>query len=341
LAMIATAFASACFLLTAIGFAQAADTVADFYRGHNLYLEIGSSPGGIYDVTGRIVAQYLGKYIPGQPKIIVEDVPGGGSLVLANQFGNTTPRDGSVLGIFNDGMPTTPLTDPSATHFDPRTFIYIGSPTREAHVLIVWRNSPVQTYADLFKRPLIIGATSPGAAPYDFPFLANALIGTKFDIVTGYEGGFTTKVAMQRGEINGEAGLAWGSYKTDFVNERADHDVKILAAFGMKKNPELMDVPLLPLGSAQDQQLFRIMYARQDYGRLFLLPPGVPGDRVAALRDAFVKTMNDPQFKAAAERALIDPEPVTGEELQKLTEQLYQTPASIIRRLQQLMRPKT
>lgn len=329
-----------CVALRANG-AVAADPVADFYRGRTVYLEIGSSPGGVYDVTGRLVARHIGQYIPGRPRIVVQDVPGGGSLALANQFGNTTARDGSVFGVFNDGMPTTPLTDPKAAHFDPRQFNYLGSPTREAHILIVWRNSPVQTYADLFKKELIVGATSPGAAPYDFPFLTNALIGTKFKIVTGYEGGAATKLAMSRGEINGEAGLAWGSYKTDYVSEIKAHDVKILAAFGMKKNPALVDTPLLPVGTTKEsRELFQIMYARQDYGRLFLTPPGVPAARVAALRAAFDAVMRDPQFQAEAKGAFIDLAPVSGVALADLTARLYRTPPAVVRRLQALMRPK-
>jgi tripartite-type tricarboxylate transporter receptor subunit TctC len=206
----------------------AADPVEDFYKSHTLFLQVGSSPGGFYDVTARLVARYIVNYIPGRPHIVVQQVPGGGSLVLANQFGNTTPRDGSVFGVFNDGMPTTPLTDPTAAHFESRKFNYIGSPTREAHILLAWKNSPVKTYDDIFKKELIVGASSPGAAVYDFPLLTNALIGTKFKIVTGYEGGPSTKIAMSRGEINGEAGIALGSYQTDFCRggkERrcADH----------------------------------------------------------------------------------------------------------------------
>jgi tripartite-type tricarboxylate transporter receptor subunit TctC len=320
--------------------AAAATSVEDFYKSHTLFLQVGSSPGGFYDVTARLVARYIVNYIPGHPRIVLQQVPGGGSLLLANQFGNTTPRDGSVFGIFNDGMPTTPLTDPPAAHFDARNFNYIGSPTREAHILLAWKNSPVKTYDGIFKKELIVGASSPGASVYDFPLLTNALIGTKFKIVTGYEGGPSTKIAMSRGEINAEAGIALGSYQTDFVDEVKNGDVQIIAAFGMEKNPELQNVPLLPVGSKEDAELFRIMYARQNYGRLFLMPPGVPADRVAAMRTAFDETMKDPTFRADAKKAFMELQPVEGVELTKMTAELYQTPPAMLEKLQHLLHPK-
>ena len=138
---------------------------------------------------GRMVARHIGQYSPGEPKVIPQNVPGGGSLQLANQFGTITPRDGTVFGVFNNGMPTTPLLDPGAGRFDARKFSFIGSTSREAHILVVWHDAPAKTFDDLFKMEVILGATSPGAAPHDFPLLTNALGGTKFRIIMGYPGG--------------------------------------------------------------------------------------------------------------------------------------------------------
>ena len=324
-------------LLSQIGGASA-DAVADFYKGRNVFLQVGSTPGGIYDIVGRMVSRYIGKYIPGEPKIVVQNVPGGGSLQLANQFGAITARDGTVFGVFNNGMPTTPLTDPEAGKFDPRKFRYIGSTNREAHLLIVWNNSPVQTYDELFTKELIVGATSPGAAPYDFPLLTNTLIGTKFKIVKGYQGGPETQLAMRRGEINANAGVALASYTTDYADAIKNNEVKIVAAFGMKKHPALPDVPLLPTGKTdEERQLFELMYARQDYGRVFATPPDVPDDRLAALRAAFVATMKDKEFLAEGARSQIDFDPVSGEELTQLTRKLYETPQSVITRMRAVM----
>ena len=318
--------------------ACAADPVADFYKGRTIFLQVGSTPGGIYDVVGRLVARFIPKYIPGEPKIVVQNVPGGGSLQLANQFNAIAARDGTVFGVFNNGMPTTPLTDPDAAKFDARKFRYIGSTNREAHILIVWNNSPVQTYEELFTKELIVGATSPGAAPYDFPLLTNTLIGTKFKIVKGYLGGPETQLAMRRGEINGNAGVALASYKTDYADAIKNHEVKIVAAFGMKKHPELQDIPLFPVGKTdEERQLFQLMYARQDYGRVFATPPDVPDDRLAALRIAFAATMKDKDFLAEGAKSSVDIDAVSGEELTELTNKLYATPASIIARMRAVM----
>jgi tripartite-type tricarboxylate transporter receptor subunit TctC len=317
--------------------AQAQDKVADFYHGKTVLLQVGSSPGGIYDVVGRMVARHIGKYIPGEPKIVVQDVPGGGSLQLANQFAAVAPRDGTVFGVFNNGMPTTPLTSPGAAKFSARAFRYIGSTNREAHILIVWKDAPVHTMEDLFKTEVVVGATSPGAAPYDFPLLTNTLIGTKFKIVKGYRGGPETQLAMRRGEIQGNAGVAWASYKVDYADAIKNHDTRIVAAFGMKKYHDLQDVPLLPTGKTEaDRQLFELMYARQNYGRVFATPPEVPDDRLAALRGAFVKTMKDPEFLAEAKKSMVEIEPVSGEELTELTNRLYDTPQSVIDRMRSI-----
>ena len=316
----------------------AADTVADFYRDRTVFLQIGSETGGIYDITGRLVARHIGKYLPGPPKIVVQNVPGGGSLALANQFGNVTARDGSVFGVFNDGMPTTPLLSPGAVHFDPRSFQIIGSTGRDPNILIVWRTAPVQTLDALFKKELIVGATSPGAAPYDFPLVTNMLIGTKFKIVRGYRGGSETQLAMRRGEIQGNAGVALASYKADYIDAIRNGDVHIVAAFGMEKDKALKDVPLFPLGNDADRQIFQLMYARQSYGRLFAAPAGVPADRMAALRTGFAATLRDPDFLAEAARAHLDDiDPVSWQELTALTKRLYETPPAVLARVQAIL----
>ena len=323
--------------LLAAGAAQA-QSVAEFYRGKTIFLQIGSGPGGVYDIMGRMVARHIGQYIPGEPKVIPQNVPGGGSLQLANQFGAITPRDGTAFGVFNNGMPTTPLLDPGAGHFDARKFSFIGSPSREAHILVVWHNAPAKTFEDLFNMEVILGATSPGAAPYDFPLLTNTLIGTKFKIIKGYPGGPETMLAMRRGEIHGNGGLALGSYKTDYQDATRANEVRILGAFGMHQHPELRDVPMFPTGKTpEERQLFELMYARQDYGRPFATPEGVPPERVQALREAFQKTMRDPAFLAEAARANADIDPVAGEELQELTTRVYKTSQDTVTRMQNLL----
>lgn len=317
---------------------RAADQVGDFYSGKTVFLQIGSGVGGAYDIMGRLVARYIGKYIPGNPKIVAQNVPGGGSLPLANQFGNTTPRDGTYFGVFNDGMPMTPLLSPAAAHFDPRQFNFIGSPFREAEVLVVWHTAPVKTLEDVFTKELIVGATSPGAAPYDFPLLTNAILGTKNKIVTGYQSSTDTKLAMERGEVQGIAGLSLNSTRTEYAEVIASKLLNIIAAYGIKKHPALADVPLFPLGKTEeDRQIFELLYARESYGMPFAMPPDVPPERVAALLQAFEATMRDPDFRADAKNLHVDIDPVAAAELATLTSDLYETPQAVVTRARQLL----
>jgi tripartite-type tricarboxylate transporter receptor subunit TctC len=329
-------------VLLPMGGAKAADAVTDFYKGKTVYMQIGAGAGSVYDVVGRTFARHMGKYIPGNPNIVVQIVPGGGSLALANQFGNTTPRDGTYFGVFNNGMPTTPLFDPKSARFDPRKFHYLGSPSREAHVLGVWHTSPVKSIDDVFGRGMIVGATSPGAAPYDFPRLTNALAGTKFKIITGYADVNDRKLAMQRGEIDGEAGAAWNSVKVTYMDLIQSKQILIIAAFGMKQNKELTNVPLFPTGKTeQDRQLFELMYGRQNYGRPFVTPPDVPAERVKALREAFESTLKDKDFLAEAARQNMELDPVSADELTELTKRLFETPQEVVQRMQATLASET
>ena len=316
----------------------AAESVADFYKKTPVTLQVGSGPAGGYDVIGRLVARFMSRYIPGAPSIIVQNVPGGGSLLLANQFGNTTKRDGSVFGVMNSGMATTPLLDPTAVHFDPRKFYFLGSPAGEVELLVVWYTAPVQTLAEIFKKKLIVGASSPGSATYDIPFLTNALLGTQFKIIPGYPDSNHIKLALERGEVQGDAALGLSSVKTQFADVVASHKLLIIGQYGLEKDHKLPDVPLIPTGDKEDdRKMLAIAYARQAYGQPFLIPPGVPSDRAQALRKAFESTMADPEFRAAAKRADVEVDPISGESLAKLTESLFQTPSSVISRLQRLI----
>ncbi|HSR55545.1 MAG TPA: hypothetical protein VLN73_04860, partial [Alphaproteobacteria bacterium] len=197
--------------LTGLGFGLAALTVAgapvfaqsamDFYKGKRIYLKIGSSVGGGYDTIGRAIARFMDKHIPGEPRIIVQNVPGGGSLRMMNQIYNTGKKDGSEFGLGSSGMPTTPLLNPKAVKYDPQKLLWIGSPTKLVEILMVSDKSPVQTLDEIYEKELVIGASSPGSATLDFPYITNAISGTKFKIVAGYKGAGGVGLAMQRGEV--------------------------------------------------------------------------------------------------------------------------------------------
>jgi len=315
-----------------------AQPAADFYKNRTIFLQIGSGSGGGYDIIGRLFARFMGPYIAGNPKIVPQNVPGGGSLALANNFANIVPRDGSVFGIFNTGMILKPLLTPSVVKYDPRKFKFIGAPAREAHVLIAWHTAPITTLEDVFKREVIVGATAPGGAPFDYPLLTNELLGSKFRIVSGYRSSHESRLAMERGEVHALAGHGWASVKSDFVEDMATGRIRVIAAFGMQKHHDLQNVPLFPIGkSDEERQLFNLMYSRQITGRPFMTPPDVPQDRLESLRKAFSATMKDKAFLTDAEKLNVDIDPVSAEELERLVGELYAVPRPILDRMQKIL----
>ena len=336
-----SAIVPACGAVAIFCSAAQADAISDFYKGENVYLQVGSGTGGGYDLVARVVARHIGRHIPGNPNIVVQNVPGGGSLKLANQFANTTKADGTIVGVMSNGMPTTPLMNPEAAHFDPRKFSFLGSTSREIQVLVIWHTAKAKTLEDVFTTEVIAGASSPGSATLEVPLLTNALMGTKFKVIAGYPGATDVKLAMQRGEVDSNAALAWGSARTQYADLLKSKELRVVAQYGKRKHPDLPDVPLFPQGKTEaDRQLFDLMFARQDYGRPFVTPPNTPADRVKTLTAAFESTMKDKAFLAEAAKADIEIDPVPGHELQALTERLFKTPAAVVDRMRQLLETK-
>lgn len=319
-------------------FACAQETAADFYRGRQVFLRIGSAPGSGYDLAGRIVAPYLARYIPGNPSVVVQSAPGAGSLILANQLYNTAPRDGAVIGLVSNGMPTAPQLTPEQARFDATRFSWVGSNAPETQIIMLSDQAPAKTIEDLFTMETIVGATAPGVAIYDVPAMLNALSGTKFKIVSGYEGTAQIDVATERGELHGQAAIGWVSVKTRNIADINSGKLRILAQFGLKPHPDLPSIPLFPAPSNElDREAFDMLIARQDYGRPLVLPPGVPVERIAALRSAYMQAMNDPELRKEAERAGLDINPVSGEELDALTRQIVKTSPAAIAKLRAIL----
>jgi tripartite-type tricarboxylate transporter receptor subunit TctC len=319
----------------------AADPVEDFYKSKkSITLQIGAgSAGDGYDLYGRLVARHIVKYIPGHPNIVVQNVASGpGGLRVANQFGSTAVKDGSIFGLFVAGMPTTPLLNPGMVSYDPRQFGFIGSPNREVQVLVISGKAAAKTLDDVFRMEVIAGASSPGAGVWEYPLMSNALLGTKFKIIAGYTSPRETALAIERGEVEAMAGINWTAAKQFFSDKFASGELRVLAQYGFAKIPETEHLPLFPSGSDESlRAYFRILYARQNYGRPLAFPAGVPAERVAAFRQAFDKTVVDPEFLAEAARTKLDINPVSGQEMQQLTDEIYRTPADVVSRMQTLL----
>jgi hypothetical protein len=314
--------------------AYAEDDVAAFYRGKQLRLVVGTAPGGGYDLFARIVARHMAAHVPGQPTIVVQNLPAAGGLVMTNQLYAVGPKDGTVIGVPINGIPTAPLLQQGA-QFDPTRLIWLGSTNREPYVAFVWHTAPVQSLAELRTRELVVGATAPGTTMADFPLVSNDILGLKFKVVRGYEGTPQINHAIERGELQGNGGIGWAAVKAQVPQWIAEKKITVIAQYGLRRNAELTEVPsmLEQAKSEPDRQVLTMLFARTEYGRPYFLPPDVPVERVNALRRAFDATMNEPAFVADAARLQLDIDPMTGEEVQALVGQLARTPPAIVARV--------
>jgi tripartite-type tricarboxylate transporter receptor subunit TctC len=319
--------------------AVAQEDVAAFYKGKTVRIVVGTAAGGGYDLFARIVARHLAAHIPGQPVIIVQNLPAAGGLVMTNQLYATAPRDGTVIGAPINGIPTAPLLAPNGAHFDAEKLIWLGSTNREPYVAFAWHTAPVQTFDDLRTRELIVGATAPGTTMVDFPLITNAILGTRFRIVRGYEGTPQINNAIERGEIEGEGGIGWAAVKAQVPHWITGKKIKVIAQYGLKRNPELADVPsvLEFAKSDADRRALLMLLSRTEYGRPYFLPPEVPAARVAALRRAFDETMRDPAFIADAAKLQLEIDPMTGEQVQGLIAELGRTSPDVVARVRDIL----
>ena len=318
--------------------AAAEDDVAAFYRGKQLRMIVGSAAGGGYDLFARIVARHIVHHIPGNPSIIVQNQPAAGGVVMANQLFAQGPKDGTVIGIPINGIPTAPLLQ-SGTQFDPTRLIWLGSTNREAYVAFVWHTAPVSRIAELTGKEVVVGATTPGTTMVDFPLLVNAVLGFKFKVVRGYAGTPQINLAIERGEMQGMGGLGWASVKAQTPHWIAEKKIRVLAQYGLARYAELAEVPtMLELAKSDaDRQAMTMLFARTEYGRPYFLPPDVPAARVAALRRAFDETMRDPAFVADAAKLQLDVDPMTGEQVQGLIADLGRTSPDVIARVRDIL----
>ncbi len=321
-------------LLAGAAPASAQVDVAAFYQGKQLRMIVGSAVGGGYDLFARIVARHLGNHIPGNPHIIVQNQPAAGGVVMVNQLYGQGPKDGTVIGVPINGIPTAPLLQ-TGTQFEPTKLIWIGSTNREAYVAFVWHTVPVESIADLASKEVVVGATTPGTTMVDFPLLVNDVLGYKFKVVRGYQGTPQINLAIERGEVQGMGGLGWASVKAQTPLWISERKIKVLAQYGFQRAAELPDVPtMLELArSPADRQAMKMLFARTEYGRPYFLPPGVPAERIAALRRAFDATMKDAAFIAEASKLRFDVDPLTGEQVQALVGELAATPRDVVARV--------
>jgi tripartite-type tricarboxylate transporter receptor subunit TctC len=308
-----------------------ADSVADFYRGRTVEVYVGYSTGGGYDIYARALARHMGRFIPGNPTLVPKNMEGAGSLRLANWLANAAPRDGSVFGTIGRGTSFDPILGQPGAQFTATDLTWLGSMNQEVSICASWFDSGVNTYQDLLSKELLVGAVSNNDDTGQFARVMNTVLGTKMKIVTGYPGGNDVVLAMERGEVKGRCGWSWSSVLAAHMAWWKEKKINVLVQLALAKHPDLPDVPLVTDLAKTDaqRQMLRMIFARQVMGRPFVAPPGVPTDRVAALRKAFMDTMADKEFRADADKAKLEIEPATGEKVEALVKEVYATPAEI------------
>ena len=330
-AALAVAF-SAC----ATMIAPAQDSVTNFYKARTINLVIGADAGGGSDTYGRLVARYMGKFLQGNPPIIPQNMPGAVSGKAASYLYTQAPRDGTTIGAIDSSAVLKPLFSSGSLPYDPSKFIYLGSANSDTYLCIVRSDASVKTFEDTFSNEVILGATTEGAKVYDLPVMLDNILGTKLRIVRGYPGTNQISLAIESKEIEGMCGLSWATLAAQHPDWVSRGFVRILAQESMKGSPEMdkMGVPLTAsfAKTEEDRQVMELIYSQSEFGRPFVIPPGVPADRVAALRAAFNAALKDKDLLEEAGRAGLDIDPLAGDDFQSLVAKLYALPPHIVER---------
>jgi tripartite-type tricarboxylate transporter receptor subunit TctC len=318
--------------IAALGSGVFAQSGEDFYKGRNVDLYIGYSVGGAYDLYARVIGRHLGAHIAGDPTLVPKNFEGAGSLRLANFLYRVAPQDGSAIGTIGRGIAFDPLLIGQGDAFDAQKFGWIGSANNEVSVCVARSDSGITKFEDLFTKELTVGGTGTSADTDQFPRVLNHVLGTHFKIVEGYPGGNDVMLAMERGEVQGRCGWSWSSVKSTHKSWIDDKRMVVLIQLSLSKHPELPDVPLVMDFAKTDKQrqILKMVFARNVMGRPYLGPPNLPANRLAALRDAFMATMEDKDFLAEAGKAQLEINPVSGADVETLVKDVYATPADVV-----------
>jgi tripartite-type tricarboxylate transporter receptor subunit TctC len=312
----------------------AAQDLAAFYKTTPLQIVVGYGPGGGYDAYARVLARHMGKLLPGTPNVIVQNMPGAASMKAANYIFAIAPKDGSQIATFSRGLPMQPLLDSQGVQFDALKFGWIGSVAAETSVTFAWAGAGFNSFEDARQKEMLVSASGAGADSATFPWIMNAVLGTKFRVITGYPDSNSTMLAIERGEAQGSAGTSWGTLTSSRADWLAKNRIVVLAQLGLQSNPAIGKAPLIVdlAKNAEDRQVLEMIFARQSFAYPYTAPPGLAPDRLAALRKAFSATMKEPDFLADATKMGLEVSPIHGEEMSALIEKLYKTPPEVVAR---------
>lgn len=322
-----------------------AQTPAEFYAGKTLSVNIGFTAGGGFDLYARTVTRHMARHVPGQPKVVARQMPGGGSFRAAQHMFAAAPQDGTQLATVGQSIPLQQaMRDPNAT-FDVRAFHWIGNPISSVSTIGVWAASGVRTFEDAQTREVTVGATGPNVTS-QYPMALNQILGAKFKIISGYPGGNDIDLAMERGEVDGKGQFSWSTLQSTRRDWLTHRKVTLLIQLGDRKDPNISaymgrDVPLARdlAKNENDRLTLDLLTSGETIGRPLFTTPNVPADRVAALRAAFDATMKDADFLDEAQKMGLELNPIGGEELQKVVERVLAAPEAVVERLRAIILP--
>lgn len=314
------------------GSAVSAAGVEDFYKNKRVRVIISTSPGGGYDLYARFVSRHMAKFIPGKPRMVAQNMPGAGHRRAAQYLAFKAPRDGSVIATVSQGLPFAQLVWPKKHKGIPTgQFIWIGNVNEGNNVLMLWHKSGIKTWKDLQKKQIVVAGTGAGSTSGQYPRAMNNILGTKMKIILGFQGGNQMNLAMERGEVDGRGSNAWASIKSITPQYLTNKQLVLPVQMGLKRAPDLPNVPLIwELGRNEAEvKVLKLMTMASRIGRPTLTPPGVPADRIAALRAAFDAAVSSKAFIAEAKKRKLEINPVSGIDVQKTVQEILSTPPDI------------
>ncbi len=319
-------------------------TAADYFAGKTIDLLVGAPPGGGYDIYARVVARHLGRNIPGQPIIVVKNMPGAGSAKAAQFVSAIAPKDGTAIAGIMPGAIMGPLLDPRAEAvWDPTKVLYIGTANSGTRVCVTLKGSKIAKFDDTLKVPAKFGGSAPNDSTYEYGYLHKNTSGAIYDIVSGYRGTPDMALAVERGELDGLCGWDWSSFKSQKPDWLRDNKANVLLQVSLDPHPELtkMGVPTVfdYVKNAEDRKVVELVISQTVFHRSYIAPPGTPPAQLDILRKAFDATMQDKQFLEDAEKMRVDIDPLSGAKVQEVVAKLYATPKDIVERAKKAIRP--
>jgi tripartite-type tricarboxylate transporter receptor subunit TctC len=328
---------------TVISVAASAQAQQVDFSGKTVTLAISTPAGGGYDLYGRVVARHVGRFLPGNPAIVPQNMPGAGSLIAANWLSNQAAKDGTALAIIPSATLFENLLGNTQARFDARRLHWLVSLNDYTAVASAWHTTPFVKAADLFDKEFVVGSNAPASDTTVWPLLLNALIGTKIKVVKGYSGSTGIALAIERGEVQGIIGDDWDGFKASKADWVRDRKTRVLLQMAQTPHADLVNVPLADEYATDDanRRVLRLFVARQRYGRPFLAPPGTPAPAVAAWRAAFDKLVSDADFRHDAQQAQLTIKPASGEQVTALVEEIHALPKPVIERASALLRSVT